>query len=86
MAFFGTAAIVFGLFGLLAGYPVIEEWLRMNYISHVPLAILATGLAITAMVFGAIGLILDSIAFQGRRSFERHLLNQTTTSIIQKKA
>ena len=85
MVFFGTASIVFALFSLLAGYTVIEEWLRMKYISHVPLAILATGLAIAAMVFGAIGLILDSIAFQGRRSFERHLLSQATTPTIQKR-
>ena len=85
MVFFGTAAIVFALFGLLAGYTVVEEWLRMKYISHVPLAILATGLVIASMVFGAIGLILDSIAFQGRRSFERHLLSQATTYTIQKR-
>ena len=81
MAFFGTAAIIFALLGLLAGYPVIEEWFRMNYITHVPLAILATGLGITSIVFGAIGLILDSIAFQGRRSFERHLLSQPNYTI-----
>ena len=77
MVFFGFAAIVFALLGLLAGYPVIDEWVRSQYVSHVPLAILATGLVIASMVCGAIGLILDSIAFQDRRSFERHLLSQT---------
>ncbi|WP_443640345.1 glycosyltransferase family 2 protein [Candidatus Njordibacter sp. Uisw_039] len=83
LVFFGTAALVFALLGLLAGYPVIDEWVRMKYISHVPLAILATGLAIASIVFGAIGLILDSIAFQGRRSFELHLLSRTNTSTFQ---
>ena len=85
MVFFGTGAIVLALFSLLAGYPVIEEWLMTKYISHVPLAILASGLALSALVFGAIGLILDSIAFQERRSFERHLLSQTSTPTIQKR-
>ena len=83
MVFFGSAVIVFALLGLLAGYPVIDEWIREQYVSHVPLAILATGLVIGSMVFGAIGLILDSIAFQDRRSFERHLLSQTKVSNLQ---
>ena len=80
MVFFGAAALVFGFLSLLAGYPVIDEWVKVHYVSHVPLAILATGLVIASMVCGAIGLILDSIAFQGRRSFERHLLSQTKSS------
>ena len=84
LAFFGTAALVFALFSLLSGYIVIEEWLRVNYISHVPLAILATGLAITSIIFWAVGLILDSIAFQGRRSFECHLLSQAKISSSKK--
>jgi glycosyltransferase involved in cell wall biosynthesis len=84
LAFFGTAALVFALFSLSAGYIVIEEWLRVNYVSHVPLAVLATGLAITSIVFWAVGLILDSIAFQGRRSFECHLLSQAKISSTKK--
>ena len=83
IVFFGSAFIVFALLGLLTGYPVIDEWIREQYVSHVPLAILATGLVIGSMVFGAIGLILDSIAFQDRRSFERHLLSQTKVSNLQ---
>ena len=83
IVFFGSAFIVFALLGLLTGYPVIDEWIREQYVSHVPLAILATGLVISSMVFGAIGLILDSIAFQDRRSFERHLLSQTKVSNLQ---
>jgi glycosyltransferase involved in cell wall biosynthesis len=85
MVFFGSAATVLVSLALLAGYPVIDEWVREQYVSHVPLAILATGLVIASMVCGAIGLILDSIAFQGRRSFERHLLSQTNPSTRQNK-
>lgn len=74
LAFFGSAALVFALLGLWAGLPVLEEWIRERYIHHVPLAILATGLEIVAIMLAAIGLILDSITHQDKRRFERELL------------
>lgn len=76
LVFFGSAAIVFALAGLLAGLPVLGDWLRERYIYHVPLAILSTGLELVAMVLAAIGLILDSIAHQDKRNFERDLLSR----------
>jgi glycosyltransferase involved in cell wall biosynthesis len=74
--FFGGAAIFFSLLGLMAGIPVFEEWIRERYIHHVPLAILATGLEIVAIVLAAIGLILDSITHQDKRNFERGVLDR----------
>ena len=41
--FFGAFALLFFLLGLLAGFPVLQDWFEDRYISHVPLAILATG-------------------------------------------
>lgn len=76
MLFFGAAASLLALVGLLAGLPVLLEFLEYRYILHVPLAILATGLEIVAAVVFAIALLLDSIAHQDRRNFERQLLNQ----------
>jgi len=81
LAFFGGAAFLFAALGLIAGMPVIAEFLRERYISHVPLAILATGLEIMAIVFAAIGLILDSIMHQDKRNFERELLRCTEKSL-----
>lgn len=78
MLFFGAAASLLALVGLLAGLPVLLEFLEYRYILHVPLAILATGLEIVAAVVFAIALLLDSIAHQDRRNFERQLLNQDT--------
>jgi glycosyltransferase involved in cell wall biosynthesis len=75
LVFFGGAAILLALLGVISGVPVLEEWIRERYIHHVPLAILATGLEIVAVVLAAIGLILDSITHQDKRSFERELLN-----------
>ena len=74
LVFFGGAAILLAALGLIAGTLVIEEWVRVRYISHVPLAILATGLEIVAIVLAAIGLILDSITHQDKRNFERDIL------------
>lgn len=75
LIFFGGTAILFAILSMIAGYPVIEDWISFRYIHHVPLAILATGLAIIAIVLTAMGLILDSIAYQARWSFEHQLLS-----------
>jgi glycosyltransferase involved in cell wall biosynthesis len=74
LLFFGGTAIFFAILGLIAGVPVIEEWINERYIRHLPLAILATGLEVVAIVLMAIGLILDSITYQDKRNFERQLL------------
>jgi hypothetical protein len=74
--FFGSAAIFIGVLGLVAGAPVIDDWIRHRYIYHVPSAVLAAGLEIIAIVLLAVGLILDSIAHQDKRIFERGLLQQ----------
>jgi glycosyltransferase involved in cell wall biosynthesis len=74
--FFGSAAIFIGILGVIAGVPVIDDWIRHRYIYHVPLAVLAAGLEIIAIVLLAVGLILDSIAHQDKRIFERDVLQQ----------
>lgn len=76
LAFFGGGAIIVGLAGMLAALPVFNDWVRDQFIHHVPLAILATGLEIVAILMLAIGLILDAIAHQDKRSFERELLSK----------
>lgn len=76
LIFFGWVAAFFSTLGLISGIPVIDDWLLYKYINHVPLAILATGLEIIALVLMAIGLILDSITYQDKRNFERELLTK----------
>ena len=75
LSFFGGAALLFALLGILAGIPVFDEWIRERYIYHIPLAILATGFEIVSIVLVAIALILDSITHQDKLNFERELLN-----------
>lgn len=78
MIFFGSISAVFFLSGLVAGYPVIMDWILYQYIYHVPLAILAAGLEISAILSLGIGLILDSITHQNKMSFEHQLLYEKT--------
>jgi hypothetical protein len=75
LVFFGSASVLLVLTGLVAAIPVFQDWLRDGYIAHVPLAILASGLEIVAVLTLAVGLILDSISYQDKRNFERDLLS-----------
>jgi hypothetical protein len=69
--FFGTAATVLGVAGLLTAVPVFSDWLDYRYIYHLPLAVLSTGLEITALLSFGIGLILDSVVRMERLAYER---------------
>ena len=75
VVFFGWLSMLFFLAGLMAAVPVIQDWIQYQYIRHVPLAILATGLEIVAASMFGVGLILDSIVYQKRLDNERQILN-----------
>ena len=62
LLFFGSLSLLSLLFSLIAGYPVIHEYIITQYIIHVPLAILATGLMIISLVLFTIAIILSVIA------------------------
>jgi hypothetical protein len=74
LLFFGAFALIFFFLGLILGFPVILEWLRFDYIKHIPLAILSTGFEIISALLLGIGLILDSIAHHEKALFERENL------------
>lgn len=74
LAFFCGTAFLFALLGGLAAVPVFDDWIREQFIRHLPLAILATGLEIVAVLMMVVGLILDSITEQDKRNFEREML------------
>jgi glycosyltransferase involved in cell wall biosynthesis len=75
LVFFGNAGLLVAAMGLMASVPVMQDWIQTHYIYHVPLAILATGLEIVAVVLIAIGLILDCISYHDKLNYERELLN-----------
>ncbi len=74
LAFFGGLSILFVIGGIWASVPVLNDWLTHRYIYHVPLAILATGMEILALMLLGIGLILDALAHQQKMEYERSLL------------
>lgn len=57
--FFGMFALVFMILGLIAGIPVIYEFIKYSYVYKVPSAILASGLITIAFLLMMLGLILD---------------------------
>ncbi len=78
--FFSSLSFLFAFFSILSGIPVINDWLLYQYIYHVPLAILATGLALISIILFAVGIILDSISYQNRLEFEQRLIEFETNN------
>jgi glycosyltransferase involved in cell wall biosynthesis len=76
LAFFGVLGGLTGALGLLAAIPVFEDWVTERYIHHLPLAVLAASLELSAIICLALGLILDSINHLHKRSFEMALLKE----------
>ena len=74
LLFFGTLALLFFLIGFFVGLPVIIEYIQSRYIYRVPSAVLATGLMIFALLFFAVGLILDTVEKFQRFNYELQLL------------
>ena len=80
MFFFGACAAVLGGLSLLAGAAPVWDYLQYRWVYRVPLAILATGLAILSTLSLMIGLILETqLRFHNelfallRKRFEPHL-------------
>lgn len=60
--FFSFFAVVFALFSLGLGLPVILEFLDTGLVPRFPTAILASGLAILSMISMTSGIILNSVS------------------------
>lgn len=64
--FFGSVGTLNLLLGIGLGLIPIVEFVKTGLVTHFPTAILAVGLVLSAMIFYAIGLILDTINFRMR--------------------
>ncbi len=71
--FFSLWTMIFILFGLLVGIPVISEFIQTGFVSKVPSAILATGFMILGVLSFACGLILDVMSATNRKQYELEL-------------
>ncbi|WP_430622570.1 glycosyltransferase family 2 protein [Adlercreutzia faecimuris] len=69
-AFFGWLALLFLVLGLVAGVPVIAEYLATDYVSKVPSAVLAVALVLCGALSVTAGIILDTVAKSHRKQWE----------------
>lgn len=74
MVFFGAVSALFCVSGLVAAVPVVQEWLQLQYITRIPLAVLAASLEIVAFLLLAVGIILDSLSHHEQHRAELHYL------------
>ena len=68
--FFGSISALLLVAGAVAGGSVVVEFAETRYITHVPLAILSTGLMTFGGLFLGIALILDNVAMNARATCE----------------
>jgi glycosyltransferase involved in cell wall biosynthesis len=61
LLFFSVSSGILFFISLLSGFIVIREFLKTRYITHVPLAIFASGAMILSIILFVTGVILDSI-------------------------
>ena len=80
--FFSFIAVCAACLGLLAGFPVIWEFVNTGFIRHVPLAILASALEMVAVTIFGVGLTLDSVARQNDIDTERIIQAYSTAPQI----
>lgn len=73
--FFTFISILLFFICLFCGIPVIIEFINNHYITHVPLAILSTGLMILSLLCFSIGIILDSMVRYHNFNYQLHLLS-----------
>ncbi len=62
LLFFSSCAFLSFCISLFSSFIVITEFIRTRYITHVPLAILASGTMILTIILFVTGIILDSVS------------------------
>lgn len=75
LTFFTLISGAFVFLSVSAGLPVIIEFISSRYISHVPLAILASGIMVLAAITFMVGLILETLVYYKKLDFELNRLH-----------
>ena len=70
LAFFGWAALILVVLGIIAGIPIIVEFARTGLVPRLPTALLAVAIVILAGLSLTIGLVLDTVAKSHRKQWE----------------
>lgn len=85
LLFFSVFSLIFFLFGLIFGIPVINEFVRTGFITKVPSSILATGLMVFALLLLITGLILDTVVTNSKKDYELNLYRLYEEDLQKKK-
>lgn len=81
LLFFSILSIIFLLFGLVIGIPVIFEFLNTSFITKIPSAILSVGLMLISILALFSGFILDTIVKQHRENYDLKLMRWMESNI-----
>ena len=73
LLFFSIFSLIFFLFGLIFGIPVINEFIQTGFITKVPSSILASGLMVFGLLLLVTGLILDTVVTNSKKEYELKL-------------
>jgi hypothetical protein len=75
LLFFSSVSAFLLLLSVLAGSLPVLDYLRFEYVHHLPLAILATGLGILSALSLVCGLVLDTIVRYEKEQFFLRMRN-----------
>lgn len=70
MALFSWVALIFVVLGLVAGIPVIVEFVHTGLVPRLPTAVLALGLIFIGLLSLTCGFILDTVVKGNRKQYE----------------
>lgn len=70
LALFSWVSLIFCLLGLVAGVPVIWEFIQTGLVPRMPSALLAVALLVVGILAFASGLILDTVVKGTRKEYE----------------
>lgn len=76
LAFFSIISALWLICGLLAGIPVICEYLQTGLVERLPSAVLAVGFVFLAALSMTSGIILDTVAKAERKRWELEVLSK----------
>ena len=74
MALFGWLSVIFVALGLIAGVPVIAEFVITGMVPRLPTALLAVALVLCGLLALTAGLILDTVVKSHRKKYELDVL------------
>jgi glycosyltransferase involved in cell wall biosynthesis len=83
LTFFGALGLMLGMLGILAGLPPIIDYATTRFVSHVPLAILATGLMLLSALSVFTGLILHAVNWRFKELHNVLVREQRTAQLPQ---